>query len=359
MKPNRLFLCWMLVAGMAVFSGCEGDANNKNSEDSSAKKNSDNREDVSDLVGKIEVDGSSTVFPMTTLAADGFKQTYPDVEVKVGESGTGGGFVRFSAGETQISDASRPIKQKEFAECQSNGVEFIELPVAYDGLTFVVHKENDWAKELTVDHLKAIFQEDGTATKWSDLNGDWPAEDIVIFAPGTASGTFDYAKEVLAKDGDMRSNMTTSENDNVIVSGVAGDKNAIGFFGASYYFENQDKLNSVAIVNPASGAAVSPTSETIESGEYAPFSRPLFIYVNKEAANRPEVQAFVKYYLNEAGRVAQERSYVGLPEEIYTRARANFLNKAAGTHFLNAEGEHRKGSLEDVFVSENLVNAAQ
>ncbi len=333
-----------ILLGLAAVLGCNG---------------APVEEGTSDLVGEIKVDGSSTVFPMTTLAADRFDGPYPNVSVEVGASGTGGGFKRFQEGETDISDASRPIKQDEFAACASKGVEFIELPIAYDGLTFVVHKENDWATELTVDQLKAIFQEGGSATKWSDLNENWPSDDIMIFAPGTDSGTFDYAKEVLAKDGEMRGDMTTSEDDNIIVNSVAGNKNAIGFFGASYYFLNTDKLNSVAIVNPDTGTAVSPSSETIESGEYAPFSRPLFIYVNVEAAGRTEVAAFVNFYLDNAAQVAKDKAYVALPDAIYAKVRANYENKVTGTHYLNAEGGHRKGSLEEIFVPENLVKSVQ
>ena len=309
-----------------------------------------------DLQGTVEIDGSSTVAPISLEAADMFSDVCPKVKVPVGISGTGGGFKRFTKGETDISDASRPIKQKEFAECQSNGINFIELPIAYDGLTIIVSRENDFVKELTVDQLKQIFRDDQKATRWSEIQEGWPDKEIKIFAPGTDSGTFDYFKEVMIgkEEAAIRADMSVSEDDNTIVNGVAETKTAIGFLGAAYYFENTDKLKAVAIVNPA-GTAVLPSAETIESGEYAPFSRPLFIYVNARSAERPEVKTFVNHYLENAADIAEGVGYVGLPEEMYERATAHFAGLMAGTHFLDADGEKRSGSVVELYTESNIV----
>jgi phosphate transport system substrate-binding protein len=198
---------------------------------------------TSALRGKVVVDGSSTVYPVTEAAAAAFRQDYPGVDVTVAISGTGGGFKRFVKGETNISDASRPITPKEFQAAKEYGVQFIELPVALDGLSVVVNPQNDWVDKLTVEHLQAIYLEDGSARKWRDLNPDWPDQTIKVYSPGTDLGTFDYFKEVVVpKDKGFRPDMSTSEDDNVLVTGVAGDRYAVGYFGASYYFENKSKL---------------------------------------------------------------------------------------------------------------------
>ncbi|MBP88539.1 MAG: phosphate-binding protein [Planctomycetaceae bacterium] len=311
---------------------------------------------VAGLTGEVEIDGSSTVFPISEAAADQFRKTYPEVKVTVGVSGTGGGFKRFSKGETNISEASRPIKHGELEQCQAANVEFVELPVAYDGLTIVVNPVNDWAEELSIDNLKKIFGGEGTAAKWSDVNPDWPDSEIKIYAPGTDSGTFDYFKEVVAgKEGSLCSDMSVSEDDNALVTGVAGQREAIGFFGAAYYFENKDKLKAVKITNPSTGGGVQPTPETIESGEYAPFSRPLFIYVNSASLRRPEMKKFVMYYLDNAASFAKTVGYVALPSEVYQRAKKHLTDRLAGTHYLTGEGEKRLGALPDVYKVENLV----
>ena len=309
----------------------------------------------SELAGEIEVDGSSTVYPITEAAAAAFKKQYGNVETTVGLSGTGGGFKRFTKGETDISDASRPIKKSEFDACKSAGVEFIELPVAYDGLTIVVNKDNDFVKQLTVDDLKKIFLDEDTAKTWQDVNAEWPAEEIKIFAPGTDSGTFDYFKEVVAgKEGSFRQDLSASEDDNVLVQGVSGNKYAIGFFGASYYFENEDKLNSVMIVNPE-GKAVGPTATTIEDGSYAPFSRPLFIYVNTSSLDKAQVEKFVEFYLDNAADFAQQVGYVALPEAVYEAAKNHYLDQQVGTHYLKEDGEKRSGPVTEVYKAENLM----
>lgn len=321
------------------------------------KESMDSKEEMvvnTELQGKVEIDGSSTVYPISEAAASAFEKQFPNVSVTVGVSGTGGGFERFTKGETDISDASRPIKASEFAAANQAGVGFIELPVAYDGLTIVVHKDNDWVDQLTVDELKTIFTEAGSAANWSDVRSGFPDQPIQIFAPGTDSGTFDYFKEVVAgKKGSMRSDMSVSEDDNVLVTGVAGSPSAIGFFGAAYYEENKEKLKAVPIVN-SDGVAVTPTPVTIENGTYNPFSRPLFIYVNAKSMSRPEVKRFVMNYLENASVTASQAGYTPLPEEVIANATKNARSRTTGTHYLTTDGEKRSGPVTEVFQAENL-----
>ncbi len=305
---------------------------------------------ANNLSGKVVVDGSSTVYPITEAVAEEFNGEHPNVRITVGISGTGGGFKRFTKGETDISDASRPIKAKEAKAAKENGIEFIEIPVAYDGLTIVVNNANDWAKSLTVDDLKKIFLDGSDVKTWKDVNPAWPATPISIYAPGTDSGTFDYFKEVVAgKKGAIRSDMSVSEDDNVLVRGVTGDKGAIGFFGCAYYFENEDKLKAMPIVNPETGKAVSPTPETIENGTYAPFSRPLFIYVNAESLSRPEVASFVDFYFANGPELAEEVGYVRLPNSVYSAGKRNVANRKTGTQYLDANGEKVHGPVTKVY----------
>lgn len=314
---------------------------------------------VSELEGAIEIDGSSTVYPISEAVANAFQKDFPNVNVTVAISGTGGGFKRFTKGETDISDASRPIKDKEFQQCKENSIRFIEVPVAYDGLSVVINPANDWVDQLSVEDLQRIFLEaDDQPTMWSDVRDGWPEEPLTIYAPGTDSGTFDYFKEVVVgkdESKSMRSDMSVSEDDNVLVTGVAGQKGGIGFFGCAYYFENSDKLKAVPIVNDA-GDAVSPSPETIESGEYNPLSRPLFIYVSAKALSRPEMKKFVEFYLDNAPDMAARVGYVALPSDIYDAARERIKNRSTGTHFLTAEGEKRSGSVVEVYKAENLLS---
>lgn len=302
------------------------------------------------LTGRVVVDGSSTVYPITEAVAEEFNSVQPRVRVLVGVSGTGGGFKKFTVGETDISDASRPIKASEAEMARENGVQFIEIPVAYDGLSIVVNPENTWVDYLTVEELQKIYLDGMGGNTWADIRAGWPNQPIALYSPGTDSGTFDYFKEVVADDaGSIRSDMTVSEDDNVLVRGVAGDTNAIGYFGAAYYFENRNKLRAVPIVNPDTGAKVLPTPETIEGGQYAPFSRPLFIYVSAESAKRPEVEAFVDFYLDNAAELAAEVGYVALPSSVYEAARRAFENNMTGTRYLNAQGEKVSKSVTELF----------
>ncbi len=297
----------------------------------------------------IRVDGSSTVYPITEAVAEEFAKAAPTVNVTVGMSGTGGGFKRFCVGEIDISDASRPIKKSEADQAATSKVEYIELPIAYDGLTIVVNKANTWVDQLTVDQLKKIYSAAGGAKSWKDVNSAWPDKPIKIFSPGTDSGTFDYFREAtVGKDGKIRSDMTVSEDDNVLVTGVAGDSNAIGYFGCAYYFENKDKVKAVPVVSP-SGKVVMPSHDTIMDGSYAPFSRPLFIYVNRKAADRPEVAAFVDFYLGNVHKVVEDVGYVALPDSIIGTTRTNWKNRRTGTQFMDAKGGAVTGSLGTIY----------
>lgn len=341
--------------GGAANSGTSTDVSTKDGGDGGPS--ADGAGAVSELAGKVEADGSSTVAPITTLASDKFRKMYPNINVTVGVTGTGNGFKRFTKGETDISDASRPIKADEFAACKENSVQFVELPIAYDGLTFVVHPDNDWCTELSVDDIRKIFREKDHAKTWKEVNEAWPDEEIKLFSPGTGSGTFDYFKEVLGKEVPVRPDMSTSENDNVLVQGVSGDKNAIGFFGAAYYFSNKEKVKAVKIINPKTKVAVAPATDTVISGEYAPYSRPLFIYVNASSMKKPEVKKFVEYYLANAAKLAEEVQYFPLPEDVYKTAGENFKAGKLGSHFVTSEGKQREGAFLDLFKAENLVDS--
>jgi len=300
------------------------------------------------LRGAVKVDGSSTVYPITEAVAEEFFREHRYVRVSVGFSGTGGGFKKFASGETHISDASRPIKPSERDALRDAGIGFIELPVAYDGLCVVVHPDNDWVDHLTVAELKKIFL-DGTGVEtWSDVRPNWPDEPIEIYAPGTDSGTFDYFKEVVAgKKGAIRGDMQVSEDDNILVRGVSGDRNSIGFFGYAYFAENQSRLRAVPIDGGA--GPVSPSPETVESGDYAPFSRPLFIYVSEKAAQEDQVAAFVDFYLDHAAELASEVGYVGLPSHLSMRVERAWNNRQTGTRFLTSSGEKIHKPLAEVF----------
>ena len=305
---------------------------------------------LASLKGEIRVDGSSTVYPITEAVAEDFSKAAKGVRTTVGVSGTGGGFKRFCKGETDISDASRPITKTEAETCKSANIEFVELPVAYDGLCIAISKQNNWATKLTVEQIKKIYSASGTAKTWKDLDSAWPDRAIKVYSPGTDSGTFDYFKEVtVGKDGKIRPDMSVSEDDNVLVRGVEGDKNSIGFFGYAYYMENKAKLTAVAVVNPATSSALLPTHETIEGGTYAPFSRPLFIYVNKESMAKPAVAAYVKFAIENGAKLAEEVGYVKLPAAIYDRAKANVASSRTGTQMCDENGKERSGALADLY----------
>jgi phosphate transport system substrate-binding protein len=268
------------------------------------------------LTGTIEIDGSSTVFPITQAVAEEFQKVHPDVRVNVGVSGTGGGFKRFTVGETDISDASRPIKDSEAQDAADNGIEYVEFQVAIDGLSVVVNKENTWVDYMTVEELDMIWNPNSTVFKWNDIRAEWPDQPIHLYGPGTDSGTFDYFTEVIVGTVDAsRADYTASEDDNVLVQGIAGDKYALGYFGYAYYAENTETLKIVPI--DSGSGPVTPSDETINAGQYTPLSRPLFIYVSKAALARPEVKSFVRYYMENAVQLVTEVGYTAYPSSVY------------------------------------------
>jgi phosphate transport system substrate-binding protein len=275
--------------------------------------------------GAIIVDGSSTVYPLTEAVAEEFGIAQPgEAQVTVGLSGTGGGFQRFCAGETDISNASRPIDDAEREQCMLNGVRFLELPVAYDGLSVVVHPDNTWVDCLTVQELRRIWEPGSGVRSWADVREGFPEEPIRLYGPGTDSGTFDYFTEaIVGEAGASRPDYTQSEDDNVLVTGVAGDPGALGYFGYAYYGANQGRVKLLGV--DAGNGCVRPTPQTIRRGTYDPLSRPLFIYVNRESLARPEVAAFVRFYMENAPQLAAEVGYVPLGEPDY---RANLVKVA-------------------------------
>ena len=286
------------------------------------------------LSGEIAIDGSSTVYPVSSAVAEEFQKLHPEVSVIVNSSGTGGGFKSFARGETAISDASRPIKESEVEACKEAGIEFSELSVAIDGLTVMVNPENDWCDALTVAQLKSIWQNGSEINKWSDLNAEWPDHEIELFGPDTESGTYDYfVEEICGKDPGSRSDYEASPDDNILVKGISGSKYALGYFGYAYYIENKDQLKAIG-VSPTDKIedAVLPTDKTVESGEYAPLSRPLFIYISHKALERPEVAAFVDFYLASGQEYVKEVGYVPLKESIVEEMKARVeAAKSGGT----------------------------
>ncbi len=290
------------------------------------KESSENKkEELTKLSGTIKVDGSSTVFPITEAVAEEFRTEQPKVKVTIGISGTGGGFKKFSRGETNISDASRPIKDKEKKACAENNINYIQLEVAYDGLAVLVNPQNDWVDSFTIEELKKIWEPaaQGKIMKWNQIRPEWPDKEIHLFGPGVASGTYDYFTEaIVGKSGSSRGDFTASEDDHVLVQGIAGDKYSLGFFGLAYYAENKDKLTLIGVHNGEK--IVKPTLETVSNGTYRPLSRPLFIYVNSTSVKRPDVVEFVNFYIDNAAELSKDVGYIPLPKENYTIQKENF-----------------------------------
>ena len=310
-----------LLALILVGCGGGGDGGGQKEEDTNAEKGGG-------ASGQIAVEGSSTVLPITQAAAEAFNRQNPDVRITVGGAGTGDGFEAFCSGGTQISDASRPIKDEEVQACQENGIEFIEIPVALDALSVVVNPRNDFADNITLEQLRTLWEPsaEGEIIQWSQVNLEWPEQQINLYGPGTQSGTFDYfTEEVVGEGGASRTDYQASEDDNVLVQGVAGDPDALGYFGLSYFEQNQQQLKDL----PVDGVA--PSTEAAQSGEY-PLSRPLFIYVStQDLEQNPSLEEFVSFYLENVNQFVEQVQYVPLPEQALQEARERFQNRTTGT----------------------------
>jgi phosphate transport system substrate-binding protein len=308
----------------------------------------------------VTIDGSSTVYPITEAVAEEF-QKETGIKVTVGVSGTGGGFKKFCRGETVISDASRPIQAKEMKACEEKGISFIEIPVAFDALTVVVNKNNDWAEELSPADLKKMWEPNaqGKVMSWNQVREGMPNTPLKLYGPGADSGTFDYFTEaIIEKSKSIRGDFTASEDDNVLVQGVAGDKGGIGYFGLAYYVENKDKLKAVKIKNK-DGKFITPSIEAVMNGSYNPLSRPLFIYLNAtKAAFDPKVKKFVEFYLKNAGKLSKEVGYVPFNKDEYAAIEKHYKTLKTGTAFKSgpAIGLSVKEILEKALTKKNFKN---
>ena len=316
----------LAIGVLVLLVGCGG---GREGDDEASGDTTTEASGGSDLSGRIEADGSSTVGPFTTAAAERFQKQNSGVQVTVGVSGTGGGFERFCRGETDLSNASRPIKDEEATICEGKGIEFVEFQVANDALTVVVNKANDWATCLTVDQLAKIWGPDSKVANWNEIDPAFPDQELSLFGPGTDSGTFDYfTDEINGEEGASRSDYSASEDDNTIVTGVSGEKGGLGYFGFSYYEENQDTLKAVEI--DGGDGCVAPSSENAQNGTYKPLARPLFIYAKKESFERPEVEAFVRYMIENETEIAEAARYVPLTDEQIDKAKSD-LEAAVGS----------------------------
>ena len=305
---------------------------------------------------QIKIDGSSTVYPISEAVAEDYKKVNNNVDITVGLSGTGGGFKKFGRGETDISDASRAITPVEDSACKAATIDYIELPVAYDGIAIVVNAKNTWLNSITVSELKKMWSPDAQdkIKKWSDINPKWPNEEIHLFGTGTASGTFDYFTEAInGKAKSIRGDYTASANPNVLVEGIAADKNALGFFGLAYYESNKDKLKVLPVDNGKGKPAVAPSQATVKDGSYQPLSRPLFIYIAKKAAAKPEVKSFVDFYLANAGKLSTEVGYIALPDAVYDLVKKRWTAGTAGSVLVGKDAVGVK--LEDLLNAETAA----
>jgi phosphate transport system substrate-binding protein len=315
----HLGLPLLLVVLLAIAAGCGDDENSGGGSGGSG--------DSGSLSGSIDVDGSSTVGPMVTYAAELFQEDNPDVQATVGISGTGGGFERFCAGETDLSNASRPIKtapeDEEATVCEQNGIEYTEFQVANDGISIVVNKENDWVDCLTVDQLNKMWADGSTVDNWNQVDPSFPDEELKLFGPGTDSGTFDFfTDQINGEEGVSRSDYTASEDDNVLVQGVEGEKGGLAYFGYSYYEENADQLKLVSV--DGGDGCVAPSVETVQDGTYTPLSRPLFIYVNNESFKEPQVDAFLKFILDNESSINDSVGFVPLTDDQLSESQSEY-----------------------------------
>lgn len=339
-NANRFRSLSLGLSGLALTAALAACNGAQTPTDSGAGTTDTPADSASGLSGDVLIDGSSTVFPITEAMAEEFQGANPETRVTVGVSGTGGGFKKFCAGETDISNASRPIKAEEIEACAKAGIEYIELPVAYDALSVIVNPENDWAMCLTTEELAKIWspESEGKVTNWNQVREGFPDRPIDLYGPGTDSGTFDYFTDAInGEEGASRGDYTASEDDNVVVNGVVNDPNAIGYFGFAYYEENADKLRAVEIDDgdPSNGeGCVAPSVETVGDSTYQPLARPIFIYVNKASLDKPQVQAFMDFYTaEENSSLVSEVGYIALDSEVYAKAQERLASKTVGSIF--------------------------
>lgn len=354
-KSGRVLVAPLLAVLFAGALGCS-----KKSADSNSSESGTNVESAKTPTtgsGTVKVDGSSTVFPITEAVAEEYQKSSPGVRVTVGVSGTGGGFKKFCNGETDVSNASRPIKPSEVELCGKNSIKYIELPVAYDGLAVMVNVKNDWAKDITKDELKKMWEPEaqGKVMKWRDVRPSWPDKPLRLYGAGVDSGTYDYFTEaIVGKEHSSRGDFTSSEDDNVIVQGIAGDESALGFFGYAYYEQSKDKLKVLPVDDgkPDNGAGpIMPSVESVRNGSYQPLSRPIFIYVSEKALARAEVGAFIKFYLANAAKLTREVGYVPLPEKAYALAQVRVDKRVTGSLF-GGKGSQVGVSIEALLAKE-------
>ena len=288
------------------------------------------------MSGLVAIDGSSTVYPILEAVAEEFMRANPGTRITIGVSGTGGGFKKFFNGEVDIANASRPVTSDEIELGRRNGIDFIELPIAFDGLSVVVNKSNTFVDYLTVSELRRIWEPNSTVRTWRDVRPEWPAERIMLYGAGTDSGTFDYFTEaIVGTPKASRRDYTPSEDDNLLVQGVVGDRFSLGYFGFAYYEQNRDRVRSVPIDNEQGGPPVSPSLETIQNNTYNPLSRPLFIYVSTKSLDKPQVQAFVEFLLQRGSPYISEIGFVPLPQSALDLVLKHFMARKTGTVFAN------------------------
>lgn len=351
-KTRLIFLASIATLALGITS-CGGNQAANPGKEAGGSSQSAGTAGNSNLSGKVLVDGSSTVFPISEAMAEEFQKANPGVQVTVGSSGTGGGFKKFCNNETDITGASRPIKPSEVELCKKGNVEYIELPIALDGLSVVVNPENTFAKCLKVAELKKMWEPaaQGKIKTWNQVRPEFPNQPLGLYGAGTDSGTYDYfTSAIVGKEGESRGDFTASEDDNTLVQGVSSDKNGLGFFGMAYYEQNKNKLKAVEI--DSGNGCVAPSEETVQNATYQPLSRPEFIYVKKSAASRPEVKAFVEFYVaRENAKLVKEVGYVPLPVTILDPVKARFEKGKVGSVF-EGKGSTIGVKLEDLLKKE-------
>lgn len=307
-------------------------------------------ENSGDRANRISIDGSNTVFPLTGALSEEY-QALSGANITIAVSGTGGGFQKFCRNETDITGASRPIRDVEIELCAENGIEFIEIPIAYDGLTVAVHPDNDWAESMTVAELKKLWEPEaqGEITQWNHIRDEWPEEPIRLFGNSTDNGTYDYfTHAIVGQQHTSRGDYTASVDSNILIQGISGNPNALGFFSYAYYYENQDAVKSVGIKLDEDAEAIHPNYETIKEGSYQPLARPMFFYFNAEAAQRPEIRGFVEFIVNDGGPLVEEVGYVPLPETTYALGLDRFQSNTMGTVFEHIDGAEVGLTAEDL-----------